>query len=100
MHRHGHAGRPAGERGVDRGGVAAWQVIRVVAVAATGVAHPGVAQVGKGDVVELQVGAAGPGQLRDGDAIGGRDIGPELVEIRIDLGRDCIAPTAQMQHRG
>src|SRR3546814_2851927 len=58
------------------------------------------AEIGEVGVVHLQVAAAARRQVGDLGAIGGREVGIEVFEVRIDLLRDRLAAAAEMQHGG
>ena len=51
-----------------------------------------VVQVGQAGVVELQVGAAQRGQPPDLVGVGGGQVGPELLDVRVDRGVERAGP--------
>ena len=73
-------------------------LLGVVADFAEGLLHLRVAEHGDGGVVDLQIAAARLVQVGDLLAIALREIGPEVVEVRIGL-LDRLAVAARMQHR-
>ena len=97
VHRDAQALRAVFQRGVDRVRVSELQPGRVVAVGAEVLAHLRIAQIGEADVVELQVRAAGVGEVADRLAPGGARVLPEFREIRVDVARDRVAPAAEVQ---
>src|SRR3546814_13722921 len=74
--------------------------IRVVTARLGALADLRVAEIGEVGVVHLQVAAAARRQVGDLGAIGGREVGIEVFEVRIDLLRDRLAAAAEMQHGG
>ena len=96
---HRHALGSVRQRRVDRIGISANQLARVVAAAFHGGAELFVAQVREARVVELQVGAPRSRQIADLRAVGGCDVVPELVQVRIGIAADARSPGAHMQHR-
>src|SRR5215469_1142522 len=87
-----------GERVVDLPDVAQVQVVGVLT--ARGDLGPlrRVVQVGQAGVVELQVGAAQGGQPGDFVGVGGGQVAPELLDVRVDLGIDRGGPAAVVDH--
>ena len=57
-----------------------------------------VVEVGEARVVELQVAAAGRGERRDLGAVGRGEVGPERLEVRVDLACDRGAAAAVVHH--
>ena len=99
VHARGHAGRALRDRRVDELGVAARQLVGIVAALARAFAHLLVAQVGEIGIVELQVRAAGRREVGDLVAIRLRHVVVERLEVRIRIAADRAAAAAEMQHR-
>src|SRR4051812_47666482 len=96
VHRDGEARGLALYDLADRACIALRQRRRVVTIPAAGVADLRIAEVGERDIVQLQIAAAGLRKRRNGCAVGGGRVGPELLHVVIG---DAGAAGAQMQHR-
>ena len=92
------SGRPD-ERLVDQRGVRPRQHVRVVAAVDRTLAHDRIAEVGEVGVVELQVPAAGGVEGGDLVPIARRQVGEELVQVRVGLDVDGRSPAAEVDHR-
>jgi len=79
-----HPGRAVLDGGVDLGDVAQVQAGGVLAPAGDPGALGRVVEVGQGGVVELQVGAAQRAQPGDLVGVGGGQVGPERLHLRVD----------------
>ncbi len=92
------AGRPFSAR-IDGVGVTTGESLGVIAVRAAALAKFLITQVGKGDVVELQVFAARRAERHQRLTIGCGGVSPENIDIGIDLGGHALPPRPHMQHR-
>src|SRR3546814_12973495 len=99
-HADGHVLRALADRLVHQAAVEMCEGIRVVTARLGALADLRVAEIGEVGVVHLQVAAAARRQVGDLGAIGGREVGIEVFEVRIDLLRDRLAAAAELQHGG
>ena len=95
-----HALRAVGDGGVDRADVALVRVVGVVAPRGQHLPLGGVVQAREAGVVELQVAAARLGECTDLVCPRGGEVGPELVEIRVDGAVHGGGAGAQQHHAG
>ena len=95
-----HAGGPFRDAGVDEPGVAARQLVRIVAALLRAFAHFRVAQIRKIGVVELQVGAASLTERADFGLVALRHVGEKVFHVRVGLAGNRAAAAAEMQHGG
>jgi hypothetical protein len=90
--------RPSGERLVDVADVGLVLVLGVAADRAHVLALSGIVEVGEARVVELEVAATGRGDAPHLLGVGRGQVGPELVEVGIELGVDRGAAAAVVDH--
>ena len=96
MHAHRHVGRLAGDRGVEQLRIGFRQRRRILADIGDLAAQLRIAQIGEIDLVDLQIAAAGGGEVADFRAIDVRQIVVEFIHLRIGLGIDRLAAAAEM----
>src|SRR5262245_22251148 len=85
MHGNRHVGGDVRHRGIDQVGITLGEPAWVVAAPFLGLAVDGVAQHGDEHLVELQVATAGIGESAHALAVGGAQLGEELLEGGIGL---------------
>ena len=100
MHADCHVGRFVADRIVDELAIESRQRVGIVTAGLGASADVGIAKIGKVGVVELQVAAAAPGEIRDLLAISGGEIVEESFHLRVHVVADRVTAAAKMQHRG
>src|SRR5215470_3433252 len=98
MHAHRHVPRPILDRGIEELGVGPRQGGRVLADIGDLLAQFGIAQIGEIDLVDLQIAAAGRGEVADFLAVETGEIVVERVNVGIGLGVDRAASAPKMHH--
>jgi hypothetical protein len=98
MHRDGDVFGSAGERAIDGVGVGSRQLRGILAAGAQCRLDLLVAKISESHVIQLQIFATGFREMADGSLVRLGDVGPKLVQVRIDFLRNRRAPAAQMQH--
>ena len=73
--------------------------VRIVPALAQHLPLRRIAEIGEGDVVELQIAAARPVHVGDRGGIGAADIGVEFLHVGIQAGLHHLPPAPVMQHR-
>jgi hypothetical protein len=93
-----HAGRLGGHRRVDLADVAQVLVLGVVAPPGEHCPLPGIVEVGQAGVVELQVGAPEIAERRHLRSVGGAQVIPEPVDVRVHRRVDGRRPAPVVDH--
>ena len=88
--------RTAGHRAVDHGDVGARQRLRIFAQRRDLLAQRRIAEIGDIDLVDLQIAAAGGGEVAHLLAVDAREVGIELRHVRIGLPVDRRAAAAEV----
>ena len=84
----------AGDDRVDDVDIGLEQILPIVAARAQQLARAVVAELDERGLVDLQIGAARIGERLHFLVVGGDEVGPEIVEIGIDLAADMVAAGA------
>ena len=96
----GQAVGRAGDHRVDDRDVGVQEIAPVVAALLEELAHARVAELDQRGLVDLQVAAVRLGQRAHLLMVGGDEVRPERIEVRIDLAADIGAPGAVMDVAG
>src|SRR5262245_39675479 len=99
VHGDRHVGGNIRHRGIDQVGIALGELARVVATPFLGLAVVGVAQHGDEHLIELEIAATGVGEGAHALAVGGAELGEELLERRVGLLADRGAAGAAVERR-
>src|SRR2546426_4464167 len=99
VHRHGEIAWAIFQERIYYRGVLGWQLRWIFAVALHLRADALVAQAGERHVVDLQVAAAGGGEIANLLPGGACEVAPEFLDVGAGLGVDHLAPAAHVQVR-
>src|SRR3989449_6750936 len=100
VHRHGEIARAIFQERIYYRGVLGGQLRWIFAVALHLRADRLVAQAGEGHVIDLQVAAAGGGEIADLLPVGARDVAPEFLDVRVRLRIDDFAAAPHVEVGG
>ena len=100
MHAHRHVLGARLDRIIYQLSVGRRQRRRILADVLDLLAQVWIAEIGEIDLVDLQIAAAGGGQVLDLLVVDPRQIGIEVAHVRIGLLVDRLAPAAEMHGRG